>query len=540
VRDLKGPWRFAKKRGVGMSASKGTRRDFLKVMGAGVAAAGASASVGGVSRAAEPRSASRALLRVDPEPKYALSPYLYQQFMEPLGTTDGSVAAAWDFWGQRWREDVIEVTKKLAPPLLRWGGLFAAYYRWREGVGPRDQRKPMYNMSWGGMETNQVGTAEFVDFCRKTGAEPLMCVNFESDGKPYFMRGPKGESRTADAAEAAAWVRYCNKPDDAERISHGHHDPLTIRVWQLGNETSYGAEWDVETCGRKTIDFAKAMRQEDPSIELIGWGDSGWGPRILDMAGEHLQYIAFHHMFDPCRNEPDSPLRGIEYRKDPDRTWEALMNAWKCHDKRIREIRQQLDSYDMPLAMTECHFALRGRNRCEVLSTWAAGVANARLANVHERHGDKLKIATLADFCGTRWQVNAIMIPVPGGQSFMMPVARVMCLYRHHSGEQAIDVVEHPQDLDVTASVTGNRVFLHVVNTLRKRSVDAALQVSGRRIKGGRVFTLAADPEFEVFEHRDDVLEPVEKQISVHGNWTFPAASVSAVELDVEDLDMGR
>ena len=44
-------------------------------------------------------------------------------------------------------------------------------------------------------------------------------------------------------------------------------------------------------------------------------------------------------------------------------------------------------------------------------------VANARLLNVHERHGDKLKIATLADFCGTRWQVNAIMIPVPGGNN---------------------------------------------------------------------------------------------------------------------------
>ena len=29
------------------------------------------------------------------------------QFMEPLGTTDGSVAAAWDFGRDRWRPDVI-------------------------------------------------------------------------------------------------------------------------------------------------------------------------------------------------------------------------------------------------------------------------------------------------------------------------------------------------------------------------------------------------------------------------------------------------
>jgi len=33
---------------------------------------------------------------LDPRPLFDLSPYLYMQFMEPLGKTDGSVAAAWD------------------------------------------------------------------------------------------------------------------------------------------------------------------------------------------------------------------------------------------------------------------------------------------------------------------------------------------------------------------------------------------------------------------------------------------------------------
>jgi len=40
---------------------------------------------------------------IDPAPRFELSPYLYMQFMEPLGTTDGSVAAAWDFGRDRWR-----------------------------------------------------------------------------------------------------------------------------------------------------------------------------------------------------------------------------------------------------------------------------------------------------------------------------------------------------------------------------------------------------------------------------------------------------
>ena len=96
--------------------------------------------------------------------------------------------------------------------------------------------------------------------------------------------------------------------------------------------------------------------------------------------------------------------------------------------------REQVAGSGLPLALTECHLALRGRNRCEALSSWAAGVAMARLLNVHTRHGDVLKIATAADFCGTRWQVNAVIIPTPGGKSYLMPVARVMASTAAMSG----------------------------------------------------------------------------------------------------------
>jgi hypothetical protein len=34
---------------------------------------------------------------IDPQPLIEISPHLYTQFMEPLGTTDASVEAAWDY-----------------------------------------------------------------------------------------------------------------------------------------------------------------------------------------------------------------------------------------------------------------------------------------------------------------------------------------------------------------------------------------------------------------------------------------------------------
>ncbi|MBN2129556.1 MAG: twin-arginine translocation signal domain-containing protein [Sedimentisphaerales bacterium] len=501
-----------------------TRRDFVKAV-----AAGAAGLTIRPARAADPT----ALIAVDPEPRFELSPYLHMQFMEPLGTTDGSVAAAWDFGRDCWRDDVVDATRRLGTPLLRWGGCLASYYRWREGVGPRDKRQPYLNTCWGGLDTNQVGTHEFVDFARQAGAEPFFCVNFESDGKPYFAKDAKGNDRCAGPEEAADWVDYCNNPDNRQRIANGAKEPFNLKLWQLGNETSYGGTWKADKAAERTIAFAKAMRRRDPDLQLIGWGDSGWARQILETAGEHLQYIAFHHMFNPDRGLPNSPLRDIEYRKDPAWTWERLMNVSKAHEARIKRMREQTAGFDTPLALTECHLALPGRNRCEVLSTWAAGVANARMLNVHERHGDKLKIATLADFCGTRWQVNAIMIPVPGGKSYLMPVALVMSLYRHHTGERAVSVSKAPDALDVTASRTGEKVFLHVVNTSRKRAIRARLDIAGRQIRTGRIFEMAADPEFEVTETRPDEIKPVEKKLAGNSEWSFPAASVSAVELEL-------
>ena len=509
-----------------MIDSASTRRGFLQAVSTSVVATGLGTAGAG---------ASCPPLRVDPKPRFELSPYLYMQFMEPLGTTDGSVAAAWDFRHDVWRQDVIEVTRKLGPTLMRWGGCFASYYRWKEAVGSRDERRPSLNLLWGGIEPNQVGTNEFVEFCRRVGADPLFCVNFESDGRKQWQRTPKGDIRTAGPEEAAEWVAYCNRPEDPLRRSHGFTEPHRLRLWQIGNETSYDRKgFDCETAARKTVAFAKAMRQADPGIELIGWGDSGWAPRMLDVAGEHLQYIAFHHMFNPDRGVPDSPLRGIEYRKDPARTWAHLMRAAKVHEAKIKQIKEQVAGYPQALAMTECHFSLPGRNRCDVLSTWAAGVANARLLNVHERHGDKLKIATLADFCGTRWQVNAIMIAVPRGKAYMMPVALVMSLYRHHTGRQAVTVENAPEDLDVTASRTGERIYLHVVNTNRQRSVSAPLAVAGMQITSGRVYELAGDPEQEVIQTQADKIVATQKPLPAGGVWSFPAASVSAVELDVQ------
>jgi alpha-L-arabinofuranosidase len=345
-----------------------------------------------------------------------------------------------------------------------------------------------------------------------------------------------GRVRTADAKEAAAWVAYCNDPRHSDRNAHGNAAPLGVRHWQIGNETSYDKNgFDLETAARKTVEFATSMRAADPTIQLIAWGDSGWASRMAEVAGEHVQYLAFHHMFDPdSARQP--VLRGEVYRRDPDATWEQLMAAWQVTDTKIRAIRDNLGARKIPLALTECHFVIPGRDRGDVLASWAAGVSYARILNTHQRHGDVLKIATAADFCGTRWQNNAVIIPTPKGnnRAYLQPVARVMQLYRHHIGSHAVGVVGMPDGLDVVASRRGDTVYVHVANTQRARSLTATIQIAGHVIQGGRVFEIAADPALEVsYLNHADVMKTLAKPIAADGVWEFPAASVSALELEI-------
>src|SRR6516164_8039028 len=95
---------------------------------------------------------------INPKPLFDISPYLYMQFMEPLGITDSSVEAAWDYEIDDWRKDFVGTVRDLSPDVIRFGGLYSRYYKWREGVGPPAKRPWARNYVWGGKETNRVGT----------------------------------------------------------------------------------------------------------------------------------------------------------------------------------------------------------------------------------------------------------------------------------------------------------------------------------------------------------------------------------------------
>jgi alpha-L-arabinofuranosidase len=510
---------------------KTSRRAFLKATSLSALALTSAAAGRAQAAGAEDKSTA---ITVDPKRLFELSPFLYMQFMEPLGATDNSMEAAWSYDADDWRSDFIATTRDLAPGMMRFGGLLSRYYKWREGIGPARERPWYRNYVWGGKESHRVGTHEFVDFSRRVGAEPLYCVNFLSDGFQHFAHKQEG-NRSGDAAEAADWVSYCNDPDHPDRKRHGHPAPYSVKYWQLGNETNYGkGGFNKDGAIAATIDFARAMRARDPGVQLIAWGDNGWAADMAERAGEHIHYIAVHAMQQtPVRR--DTVLNGFDYQDAPERAWEELMEIIPMRiENKLVGLEAELSKSKLPIAITEGHLSLQPHNANPILTEWLTGVYHARVMNLYQRRGARVKIATAADFNGMRWTTNAVMHQVPGGVSYLLPVAAVMRLFKRHSGRDAVTVKSAPSSLDVTASRTGNSVYLHVANMNYSRSTATTFAVNGMTITGAKVFQIAPEkPRQEISPRNPDAFNPQEHTLPAGDTfqWHFPARSVAAVHL---------
>lgn len=514
------------------------RREFLTRTSSVVAGLLAAAQTKSVAQAqAQQATSTGAAIVVDPKALFDISPHLYMQFMEPLGVTDSSVEAAWDYQRDDWRKDFVDITRDLAPGMIRYGGLLSRYYKWREGVGPAEKRPWFRNYVWGGKEPHRVGTHEFVDFCRRVNAEPLYCVNFLADGEKRYATTPEGD-RTGDAREAADWVSYTNDPDHPERKANGHAEPFNLKMWQLGNETSYGNDcFKKDEAIATTIEFSKAMRARDPGLKLIGWGDNGWAPDMVERAGEHIDYIAIHTMGQtPVRR--DSILRGWGYQKDPERAWAELMEMFPIRvEKKLLDLEESLSGSkaSVPIAITEGHLSLPPHNSNPILTEWLTGVYHARSMNLFQRHGDRVKIATTADFNGNRWTTNAVIHQVPNGVSYLLPAGAVARLFKRHNGTHGVALKSAPTALDICASRAGDKIFLHVANMNFSQSTSASFAIDGMRITSGRVLEIAPEnPRQEISPINPKVFDPVERKLAPGDQikYTFPARSVSVVELD--------
>lgn len=174
------------------------------------------------------------------------------------------------------RTDVLKALNELKVPVLRWpGGCFVDGYHWQKGVGKK--RVPYGDFRWGVVEPNTFGTDEFIELCRRIGAEPYICLN-----------------GVAPIQENLDWVAYCNatKGTLAEmRKANGHPNPFAVKFWSIGNERYDNAYID------RVRDTAKVMKDLYPKVQITCAGaqdGSGINRYLIDQAGGYLDYLSIH------------------------------------------------------------------------------------------------------------------------------------------------------------------------------------------------------------------------------------------------------
>ncbi|MGY0389450.1 arabinosylfuranosidase ArfA [Nocardioides sp. WG-D5] len=243
-----------------------------------------------------------ALVRLDQRrDRGPLDPRLFGSFVEHLGRCvytgiyePGHPSA--DEHG--FRRDVAELVGELGPTLVRYpGGNFVSGYRWEDGIGPREDRPRRLDLAWRSVDSNQVGTDDFLAWAERNRLTPMMAVNL----------GTRGIQAAADLVE------YCNLPSGTHwsdlRRQHGREQPYGVGLWCLGNEMD--GPWQIghrsaAEYGQLAAEAGKAMKLVDPSIELVACGSSNhtmptfgyWESEVLEHAWDVVDHISMHAYYE--------------------------------------------------------------------------------------------------------------------------------------------------------------------------------------------------------------------------------------------------
>lgn len=193
------------------------------------------------------------------------------------------------------RNSIIEALRNIKIPVLRWpGGCFADEYHWKDGIGPRENRKKMINTHWGGVvENNHFGTHEFMRLCELLECEPYICGNVGS----------------GTVQEMQEWIEYITFDGESPmanwRRENGRDEPWKLKYFGVGNEN-----WG---CGgnMRAEYYADVYRRYQTYIRNFGENriykiacgpnsdDYHWTEVLMREAGRFMDGLSLHYYTVP-------------------------------------------------------------------------------------------------------------------------------------------------------------------------------------------------------------------------------------------------
>lgn len=380
---------------------------------------------------------------VFPKSRGVISPEIYGHFAEHIGGVFrdgvwvGEQSPVENIGG--FRKALVESFKKINPPVLRWpGGCFAETYDWRDGIGPRENRPRRVGWWYPNdhrIETNEVGTHEFMALCRLVGAKPYFAANMTS----------------VTALHVRNWIEYCNMPAGestlgGERAGNGDEAPFGVEYWGIGNENwGGGGLMSPEMCAREFMRYSTVCSSLPFDMKFVACGANGhdiaWTRRLMQtLAGKGAKpWGVSVHYYCGTAGTPQSFT---------EEEWYQLLHQANYMQNIIDDHRAAMDEFDperkIGLLVDEwgCWHAngtgpSKGYNLFEQQSSMRDAVVAALTLNIFNNRCDVVRMANVAQLCN-----NLHSLYLTSGEHFVeTPNYFVFDMFKTHQGARQLELI---------------------------------------------------------------------------------------------------
>ncbi|MBQ9251485.1 MAG: alpha-N-arabinofuranosidase [Clostridia bacterium] len=437
------------------------------------------------------------------------------------------------------RTDVVEAMKKIGVPVLRWpGGCFADEYHWKDGIGPKENRKRMVNTNWGGVvEDNSFGTHEFLDLCGQVGCDPYINANVGS----------------GTVQEMAEWVEYANSDGDSsvvqERWKNGRKEAWGVRFWGVGNE-SWGCGGNMRPeyyadVYRRYQTYCRTYGENRPFRIACGASefDYRWTEVLMREAGRYMDGLSLHY-YTLCGDSwqekgssteftvPDyyKTLKKASRMEELISGHDAIMTRYDP-EKRVGLIVDEWGTWYDVEPGTNPGFLYQQ-------NTMRDALVAAITLNIFNHHCDRVIMANIAQ------TVNVLqsIILTEGEKMILTPTYHVFDLFQPHQDAKEVDCFVQAEQTGLEGwlleQVSASASEKEGIYTVTVANLDAeqpeALRITGLQAKQAQALVLTGEiHEKNDFECSPLAVQPLAAKVEENGDvaLTLPPCAVARVTL---------
>ncbi|MDR0574963.1 MAG: hypothetical protein LBG96_13225 [Tannerella sp.] len=426
-------------------------------------------------------------------------------------------------------------------------------YRWKNMIGPVDERRTVLRSGFNLYATHSFGFIEMLQAAESIGAIAII-----------------GMSMDETSEDISDFVEYVNGPVTstwgALRAQHGHPEPYNLKYIQVDNERQISNGY--VNCMKK---FALAAWKIDPEMSIMTSLNIGQGYRrdLTDAQKHNMKNI--QSQIESLRQNPQSRQQITLLQQQLDRLQAASQQyklssemagwfiaqgkgdklAWDSHYSGSRNFADGGDSFlnsmginlqtelakDHPGFKLNLHDMEENGQRCD----WDRGLAHAHNWNTLQRYGDHFKMLGTANTFqphGLHYMWDQGRVHYTSDTIWFQPSAYIDEIMMQTWKPNVVNATSSIDTLlDVTAKINDakNEMTLYVVN-MSNQPQNAVVNIGNFSYRSRADVITIGDcdlTEYNTYENMNNIV-PLRKQVTLGGKdakYTFPRYSYTVITL---------